>query len=166
VPVVFRLAPMSRRLRVLTWGLLVVPLVLLATAAASPPRAQVGPVAVSALVVLVYASVWLVWRPRRFEIDATTLRIVWPVRSRTIVRTAVVAARVVTGPEFRREYGLGMRIGAGGLFGGFGLLKMRTTTFSMWIARTDPLVIVELRDARPLLVTPEDPDRFVAMLGG
>jgi hypothetical protein len=157
---------MTRGLRVLTWGLLVVPSVLVAAAAASPPRAQASAIVVAALVVLAYASVWLVWRPTRFEVDARALRIVWPLRSRTIARGAVIAARIVTGPAFRSEYGFGMRIGAGGLFGGFGLLEMRTTTFSMWISRTDRLVIVELRDARPLLVTPEDPERFVAALGG
>jgi hypothetical protein len=58
-----------------------------------------------------------------------------------------------------------MRIGAGGLWGGFGLLKTERETFSMWISRTDELVIVRLRGARSLLVTPEDPRRFVASLG-
>jgi hypothetical protein len=74
----------------------------------------------------------------------------------------VTSARTITAQEFRREYGYGMRIGAGGLWGGFGLLKTGKTTFSMWISRTDRFVIVELKDARPLLITPEDPERFVA----
>jgi hypothetical protein len=52
-------------------------------------------------------------------------------------------------------------VGAGGLWGGFGLLKTERETFSMWISRTDRFVIVRLRNARPLLVTPDDPDRFV-----
>jgi hypothetical protein len=41
---------------------------------------------------------------------------------------------------------------------------MWRTTFSMWISRTDRLVLVELRGARPLLVTPETPERFVLTL--
>jgi hypothetical protein len=72
----------------------------------------------------------------------------------------------VSGADFRAEYGLSIRIGAGRLWGGFGLLKTRRTTFSMWILRTDRLVIVELRGARPLLLTPETPERFVAALAG
>lgn len=36
----------------------------------------------------------------------------------------------------------------------------------MWISRTDRLVIVELRGARPLLATPDDPERFAAALHG
>jgi hypothetical protein len=37
-------------------------------------------------------------------------------------------------------------------------------TFSLWISRTDRLVIVDLDGAKPLLVTPDDPERFVARL--
>ncbi|MCU0242247.1 MAG: PH domain-containing protein, partial [Vicinamibacteria bacterium] len=57
-----------------------------------------------------------------------------------------------------------MRIGAGGLWGGFGLLKTSRVTFSMWLSRTDRFVLVSLRDTRPLLITPENPERFIAAL--
>jgi len=97
----------------------------------------------------------------RFELEGDQLRIVWPVRSRSISTRAVLRARVLTSAEFRREFGYGMRIGTGGLWGGFGLLKTRRETFSMWISRLDRMVLVELRGARPLLITPDRPEEFV-----
>lgn len=111
-----------------------------------------------------YAVVWLFFRPTRFDLDGAALRIVWPLRQRAIARGDIEGARVLTGADFRREHGYGMRIGAGGLWGGFGLLKTGKTTFSMWISRTDWLVVVDVRGERPLLLTPEDPERFVAAL--
>ena len=161
----FRLAPMSTSLRVLTWVLLVLPAILFYQALQSPTPARWVLDAASAFVVLTYASVWFVYRPTRFEVAGDTLRIVWPVRSRTIPRTTVTSVRILSGEQFRSEYGYGVRIGAGGLWGGFGLLKMRSTTFSMWISRLDRFVIVGLHGARPLLVTPEEPERFAAALG-
>jgi len=160
----FALAPMQTWLRVLTLAVLAMPVVLFVAAWTSPrPVAQVL-AAAAIFTVLVYASVWLVWRPTRFEVDDAELRIVWPLRSRRIPRAQVEGVARVTGREFRREHGWGMRIGAGGLGGGFGLLKTAGTTFSMWISRTDEFVVVRLRDARPLLITPETPERFVEAL--
>ena len=67
--------------------------------------------------------------------------------------------------QFRRQYGFGMRVGAGGLWGGFGLLKTGRETFSMWISRTDAFVLVRLRGARTLLITPDRPREFLEALG-
>jgi len=131
MPMVFRLAPMSTALRVLTWALFLLPGVLLYQGVRSPEPTRSVLIGTVGFVVLTYASVWFVWRPTRFEIDAGTLRIVRPTRSRTIQRTAVMDVRLLTAAQLRAEYGFGMRIGAGGLWGGFGLLKTRVTTFSM-----------------------------------
>lgn len=161
---VFRLAPMSVGLAVLTWGCFLLPALCLVAALAAPPPVRSGLFATTALMSLVYASVWFGFRPSRFELDERTLRIVWPLRARAIERVDIEDARIVSSSEFRRRYGNGMRIGAGGLWGGFGLLKTRRETFSMWISRTDRFVIVQLRGARPLLVTPEEPERFVELV--
>ncbi len=161
----FRLAPMSLALRVATWVLFLLPLMFAVAAFSTPhPVAEVlwGS---TGFIALVYASVWFGWRPSRFTLDEHALRIVWPLRSRTIPRARVRDARIMSGPEFRREFGYGVRIGAGGLWGGFGLLKTARETFSMWISRMDAFVIVRLGDGeRPLLITPEEPERFVAAL--
>jgi hypothetical protein len=155
---------MSPALRVLTWCLLGLPFAFFAMALAAPRLVDAVMHGSTVFIVIVYASVWFAFRPTRFEVDAKTLRIVWPVRSREIDRDAIVDARIVTASDFRREYGYGMRVGAGGLWGGFGLLKTGRETFSMWISRTDGFVVVRLREGRPLLMTPADPDGFVRML--
>jgi hypothetical protein len=155
---------MSADVRVLTGASLGVPAILLASALATAGPGRRLLVGVCVLVVLLYAGVWLAWRPTRFVVDAGSLRIVWPLRTRVIARQTIVGVRRLTRAEFRAEHGWGVRIGAGGLWGGFGLLATRRTTFSMWISRTDRVVLVDLRDARPLLLTPDDPDRFVAAL--
>ena len=160
----FNLAPMTTGLRVFTGILFVMPPALLWTALRAPAPERYALWFAFAVVCVIYAGVWLLWRPTCFELDASSLRIEWPLRSRTVARSAVEGARILSSPELRREYGRGMRIGAGGLWGGFGLLRTRRATFSMWISRTDRLVIVSLKGARPLLVTPEDPERFVEEL--
>jgi hypothetical protein len=163
-PAIFRLAPMSRDLAVMTWIALVLPAWLLGAAYLSAGPARPVLMVAVGLTLFIYAGVWLAGRPTQFEIDEESLRIVWPTRRRVIPRSTVRDARIVTGPEFRSAYGWGMRVGAGGLWGGFGILKTKATTFSLWISRTDRLVIVELDGANPLLVTPDDPERFVARL--
>ncbi len=160
----FPLAPMSAALRVLTWVLLALPCAMAYGAWVAPPPASTILYATTAFMVLVYASVWFVFRPTRFEVDSSALRIVWPVRTRVIPRELIEHASVIRADDFRSQYGMGMRVGAGGLWGGFGLLKTARETFSMWISRTDEFVIVRLRGERPLLVTPTNPARFVDAL--
>jgi hypothetical protein len=154
---------MSAALRVVTWLLLLLLALFLYLALVSEPPANAVLFVVFLVVGLIYASVWFMWRPARFEVDARVLRIVWPIRAREIRRDDVEGAQVLDLRSFRDKYGSGMRIGAGGLWGGFGLLKTRKATFSMWISRLHGLVIVRLHRARPLLLTPEDPERFVEM---
>jgi hypothetical protein len=158
----FALAPMTFALRALTWACFAVPASLLYLAAVtSEEPARTAILATCAFVALVYGSVYFVFRPTRFEVDDAALRIVWPVRARRIAKASITEARRLSSAAFRKEYGYGMRIGAGGLWGGFGLLRTKRATFSMWISRTDDFVIVRLNDGRPLLLTPEEPVAFV-----
>jgi hypothetical protein len=55
-----------------------------------------------------------------------------------------------------------MRIGAGGLWGGFGWLYTRKGLLDLYVSRTDRFVLVRLRTGRPLLITPDADERFVA----
>jgi hypothetical protein len=57
-----------------------------------------------------------------------------------------------------------MRVGVGGLWGGFGWLYTSKGLLGLYVSRTDRLVLVRLRTGRPLLVTPEGDERFVAAL--
>ncbi|MBK6515430.1 MAG: hypothetical protein IPG04_15245 [Polyangiaceae bacterium] len=82
--------------------------------------------------------------------------------TRSLGLDEVERAEIVSAGELRDRYGLGMRIGAGGLWGGFGLLAFRSVTFAMYVSRSDRFVLVWLRGQRPLMVTPDDPEVFVA----
>jgi len=108
--------------------------------------------------------VWLLWRPSVFEVDATGLRIRWPLRLRAIPARDIAEAVVLSRDAFRREFGWGMRIGAGGLWGGFGWLYTRKGLVGLYMSRTDRVVLVRLRTGRPLLLTPDGDERFVAAL--
>jgi hypothetical protein len=160
----FPLAPMSSDIRVLTWGVLALPAALVMGASAAPPPARGVLTAVSALVLALYASVWLLWRPTAFEVDVTGLRIRWPLRVRAIPAREIAEAVLLSRDAFRREFGWGMRIGAGGLWGGFGWLYTRKGLLELYVSRTDRLVLVRVRTGRALLLTPESDERFVAAL--
>ena len=88
----------------------------------------------------------------------------WPLRARTIPAREIVEAAVLSREAFRREFGWGMRIGAGGLWGGVGWLYAARGKLELYISRTDRLVLVRLRSRRPLLMTPEADERFVDAL--
>jgi len=163
-PTRFPLAPMSADIRALTWIVLALPLALAlgATLGRGPARGVL--LGVMVFVLLLYASVWLWWRPTEFEVDGTGLRILWPVRSRVVPAREIADAMVLTREAFRREFGWALRIGAGGLWGGFGWLYTSKGLIGLYVSRTDRLVLVRLRTGRPLLVTPEGDERFVAAL--
>jgi hypothetical protein len=159
-----RRCPVSGFLLVLIVILLPLPPVLLVSTllAGAPAWHTVG---VGIFVAAIYALVWLWYRPTRFEIDREALRIIWPLRTRILPRTDIVRARIVDRKEFRTEFGIGMRMGAGGLWGGFGLLwTSRRGIIDFYISRTDRFVIVERRSGRSLMITPERPEQFVAAL--
>ena len=160
----FGLAPMSTDVRVLTWIVLALPLVLALGASLARWPARAVLFAVSALILMLYASIWLLWRPIAFEVDASGLRILWPLRIRVIPARELAEAVVLSREAFRREFGWGIRIGAGGLWGGFGWLYTQKGLLGLCVSRTDRLVLVRLRTGRSLLITPEDDERFVATL--
>jgi hypothetical protein len=162
----FRLAPMSALFRWLTWGLLPLPLALAWATFVAPGWVRLALAASTLLVLITYASVWFLFRPSYFEVDAESLVLVWPLRASTIPRASIEAIEILDYREIRRRYGVAMRIGAGGLWGAFGLLKTTTQTLVMYISRFDGLVLVTRRGARPLLLTPEHPENFAEALRG
>src|SRR6185312_15667208 len=162
----FRLDRMSADFRKLTAILLGVVGLVVFLSRSGPPDARHGLELAASLGVAVSALTWLAFRPTRFIVDADGLRIEWPIRIRMIPRAAIAGARVVKASDFRKAHDLKIRIGVGGLFGTFGLLKGPRETFSIWVSRNDRWVVVQLKDGeRPLLVTPAHPEKFVAALG-
>lgn len=156
----FPLAPMTTDLRILTWVVLLVPVVMGVCVVYAPTPVDMVIGGSATFVVLVFAAVWLWFRPTAFEAGKGEIVIRWPMRTRVIAD--ITEVEILERAAFRRTYGLGARLGAGGLWGGFGWLITRRETFAMYVSRTDRWVLVTPRNGRRVLVTPMDPERFVA----
>jgi hypothetical protein len=157
----FRLARMSRLIMILTLGLLALPLILLASAVFIK-----GVFAAPAVfVVAMYSWVWLRFRPRLFVVHPDVIEVVWPLRRRQIPRAEISDVRLIGAQELRHKVGWCIRVGAGGLWGGFGWLwTQRRGIVQMYISRTDRFVWIERVHGRPWLITPEEPEAFVHAL--
>lgn len=159
----FRLARMSPLILALTAFLLALPLAFLAG-----PLFGWRLLAVPALLlVAIYAWVWLRFRPSRFDVRRGGLQVIWPLKRSEIPREDISSVRVIDRQALKREIGWGMRIGAGGLWGGFGWLwTKRRGIVQMYVSRTDRFVWIERASGRPWLITPEQPEGFVRALSG
>lgn len=159
----FNLAPMSSGIRILTLIMLCLPLVFLAGAAFG-----VWPALAPALFIFVmYVWVWTRFRPTRFILHPGTIEIIWPLKRREIRRESISDVRIIGCQDLKNEVGWCMRVGAGGLWGGFGWLwTKRRGIVQMYITRTDQFVWIERRNERPWLINPERPEEFVRILTG
>jgi hypothetical protein len=158
----FRLAPMDFAIRAMTIVLLALPLVFLAAASAR----SVFFVAPALFLVAIYLWIWIWFRPTQFVVRPHVLEITWPLRRREISRDGITSVRLVDRGELRTEVGRSMRVGAGGLWGGFGWLwSQRRGLVRMYVSRLDGLVFIERGPEQPWLLTPERPEEFVRALG-
>jgi hypothetical protein len=160
----FALAPMDPLIRVLTLICYAIPIGLAAAALRAPMPVGGVLLGVSGFMVVLYAIVWLWFRPRAFVVTPDTIDIEWPLRRRRIDRSAIVSVRVLDHDDLRENLGRIVRIGAGGLWGGFGLARTSQGLHELWISRVDRVVWIRCAGRRSLLITPEDPDRFIAEL--
>jgi hypothetical protein len=158
----FRLAPMSPLFWTLTLALLAVPAVFFSTAAMGGPHL----LTVAALcVVVMYVWVWLRFRPTRFVVYPDRLEVCWPLKRRSIPREDIAEVRLIDKRALPSAIGWGVRVGAGGLWGGFGWLwTRRRGVVQMYISRTDGFVWIERVGDRPWLITPARPAAFVRAL--
>jgi len=159
-PRIFPLAPMSSDIRALTGICLALPAVFVAGSFVKAPMLLVA-VSVCGL----YAVVWFWMRPTRFVVMHESFLIEWPLRSTAISSSTIAGVETLDRAAFRRQFGRGgVRVGAGGLWGAFGLLMTSKETFAMYVSRSDAFVLVRRKDDRPLLLTPDQPERFAAAL--
>jgi hypothetical protein len=149
---------------VLTLVCVAIPVVLYRAGASVRVPAHHVLVGVTVLIAALYVVIVLWMRPTAFVIDPDGLEITWPVRTKHIAASHIVRARVMTMRELKAELGFIMRVGAGGLFGGFGYAKTQLGLLELWVSRTDRIVYIECEGRRSLLITPEDPERFVREL--
>jgi hypothetical protein len=112
--------------------------------------------------VLLLTAVWLWMRPTHYCADQKTLTIIWPLRKFTVLRSAIRRVRILDKNQVKNELGFAVRIGVGGLFGGFGLLWTRKRgLLRFYITRLDRFVMIDLRNGRSLLVTVDKPESMI-----
>ena len=145
----------------LTLVLLALPVVFLASVMFGKSL-LVGP---GLILIIIYTWIWFRFRPMMFVVHPDAIEIIWPLKRRKIQRADISTVRLVDKLELRRETGKCMRVGAGGLWGGFGWLwTERRGIVQMYVSRTDGLVWIECVGGRPWLITPEQPEAFVRAL--
>lgn len=154
----YALAPMSGLIKTITVAMCAVPVGFAAGTLAGARFLWLP----AALVGVLIAAVWLFARPQRFEAGPGAIDIVFPTWRRALVDVA--SARLHDARELRATYGFLLRIGVGGLWGGFGWLWSPRGAIEFYISRTDGFVLIERRGGRPLLVTPDDPAGLLATL--
>jgi hypothetical protein len=157
MPRTFQLAPMDGLIRGLTAIIVGVGVVLVALSRGHGPLWLPG-----ALVLVLSAAVYVVWRPSAFEVGDRALTLRFPVRSKTITLSGLASAQRLDRAGFRQRFGAALRVGVGGLFGGFGWLWTSKGWVEMDISRSDDLVLLEWRGRMPLLLTPVEADAFLA----
>ena len=157
----FQLAPMSRLFRGLTLMVLILPIVFFGGAALGMATLVIPAVAI----VVLYVWVWLRFRPSRFIVRAQALDVIWPLKRRRRLRKDIAGVRQVDMGTLRAETGWVARVGVGGLWGTFGWLwTERKGIVQVYVTRSDGLVWLDCKDARPWLITPDNPDAFVQAL--
>ena len=157
----FRLAPMSPLIWMLTLALLAVPAIFFSTAIVGRHLLKVP----ALCIIVMYIWIWLRFRPTRFVVYPDRLEVRWPLKRRSIPRKDIAAVRLSDKRALYGVTGWGMRVGAGGLWGGFGWLwTQRRGIVQMYISRTDGFVWIERVGDRPWLITPAQPAAFVRAL--
>jgi hypothetical protein len=157
----FRLAPMSSLIWTVTLVLLAIPAVFVSVAMMGRQVLAIPAV----FVLVIYAWIWLRFRPTRFVIQPDRLEVRWPLKRRDVPRKDIAEVRLIDTGELHSTTGWGVRVGAGGLWGGFGWLwTQRKGIVQMYVSRTDGFVWIERVGDRPWLITPERPEAFVQAL--
>ena len=147
--------------RVMTLVLLALPILF----GLSAVFGRAGLIAPTIWLVAIYAWVWLRLRPTQFVVHQDVLEVIWPLKRRQIPRDSISGVRIVNRRELKLQVGWGVRVGAGGLWGGFGWLwTQRRGIVQMYISRINNLVWIERTAGRPWLISPERPQEFVQAL--
>lgn len=157
----FPLARMSGVIRALTYGLLGLGPLMLGLGATAPASGA-SMLFLGASLLALSAEVWLLHRPRGFTVRQGELSLDYPLRTKRIALAGLVAAEALAAADLRARLGWALRVGVGGLFGGFGWLYTSKGWVELDISRSDGLVLLTFAQRMPLLVTPDDVPAFVA----
>ncbi len=156
----FKLAPMSPFFRGVTIALWTLPF--LAGISALVLRQPFAGIGIIFLLLIIYAAVWLWCRPSWFVVCSNFVEIVFPVWRRRIPMQDVCAIRIINNDIFEQEFGWAIRIGVGGLWGGFGWLwTYRRGFLEFYISQLDNFVLIDRFTHKSVTITPENPEQFV-----
>jgi len=110
--------------------------------------------------------VWLYtrWRPTGFDLDGEGLTVAFPLGSKRTSWADIEGAAPTDRKALQARFGKLLRVGAGGLWGGFGWLWSGGGWVEFYISRMDGYVLIERRGKLPLLITPRDPEGFLRAL--
>lgn len=155
----FALAPMSPLIRGLTISLWLLPPLLGIVALMT----HSWPLGIFFLLLLaLYGAIWVWCRPSRFLVSHNYLEIVFPGWRRRIRLLDISNARFISKEAFQQEFGWAVRIGVGGLWGGFGWLwTSRRGLLEFYISQLDEFVLIERQTGQSLLITPKHSDSFL-----
>ncbi len=153
----FEIAPMDRTIRTITYILLILPITVLVVSLTFIKLMVI----LAAFLLVFYAWIWIWFRPTRFEVTPDALTIVWPVRTRRLERADITGVELITRAELRQRIGWSIRVGSGGLWGGFGWLYTSRGWVRMYISRIDRVVWFETAQGMPWIITPDQPEAFV-----
>lgn len=113
----------------------------------------------------IYIGVWLLGRPSSFLLSESQVIVQWPFGSRSYVRDDLVRAECIDALEFKRRLGFAVRVGAGGLWGVFGLLwSYRVGWVNVYLSSHKQFVWLEFSGRRPLIITPQRDREFLEAL--
>jgi hypothetical protein len=157
----FKMAPMSKLFAVLSLALAAIPVFIVA---AGFYEGQAVLAAIGGAVAFLYLFIHLWLRPGRFDLDRGHLTLCFPLRTRKIAWREVTGIRLIeNGRALKDEFGLLMRVGAGGFLGTFGILwgKKKGSLDVYTSLANGTWVLVERNQNRPLLISPSDPEGFV-----
>lgn len=155
----FPLAPMSPFIKVLTILLWLLPLFFGLLAVVSHDWST-G--IIFLFLIAIYGAVWLWCRPSHFAVERNYLEIVFPGWQRRIPMQDISNIRIINQETFRQEFGWTIRIGVGGLWGGFGWLwTSRRGFLEFYISQVDRFILIERLTGNNLLITPENRSQFL-----
>lgn len=155
----FKLAPMSSVIKGLTIALWLLPLFfgIFSLIFREWQLFNIG-----LILIALYSAVWLWCRPSRFMILNNYIEIVFPAWRRSIPIQDISGIRIISQNSFQQEFGWAMRIGVGGLWGGFGWLwTSRGGFLEFYISQLDEFVIISRLKGNSLLITPVNPNHFI-----
>jgi len=149
-------------LTIALWGL---PFIFLLWAIFTEGSVRWTTIATALVLLLLYSVVWAGLRPSRFLITANQLTLTFPARQRSFPLADLGEAQLLSEAEFRQKFGWALRIGVGGLWGGFGWLYTgQKGMLEFYVSRSDGLVWIERRSGNDLLLTPDQPEHFIQAL--